>query len=174
MKIDMSALEFRQLNKDDIDLVMELQDKIIAGLTDPEILRRNDRELMLQSISDNNTAIGVFDPAKSGHLVAIAIMVDAKGTPEDLSIGLEKHTVSSSINMKSVMVLPDYRGNGLQKYLTKQLEERAKAAGYTHVCLSIYPNNKYSMNNALAMGYEYDHTATKYGGMVRDILVKTL
>ena len=174
MKVDINTLTYRELNAEDIDLVMELQDKIIESLEDSDILRKNDRELMLASISGRGISMGVFAPGDEKHLIALSIMVDAKGTSEDLSVGLERHSVTVPINLKSVMVLPEYRGNGLQRHLMVKLEGWAREQGYTHSCVSIHPKNKFSMNNAIAMGYEYDHTAVKYGGLTRDILVKIL
>ena len=173
MKVSEDRLNIRMLSGDDIESVMTLQDSVLAGLVDKEHLRRNTEEMMLQSISAPNIAIGVFDK-QDDRLIALGIMVDAKGTDEDLSVGLEKFTTDNPINMKSIMVADGYRGNGFQKKLMKMLEEKAVEKGYTHSCTSIHPDNIYSMRNAVSLGYKYDHTARKYGGMVRDILVKTL
>lgn len=162
-------LKYRELKAKDVDSIMDLQDKVYNSLSDKSLLRKNTKEMFESCVVDPNVSVGVYDGDK---LVAVGIMVDARGTDEDLGVGLKKFEVQKNINFKNVMVLPEYRGLLLQLRLMVYLEEKAKKMGYTHSCTSISPDNFYSRSNALKMGYLYDHSAEKYGGLKRDIFVK--
>lgn len=62
----------------------------------------------------------------------------------------------------------------LQGILMRRLEQLAVERGYTDLCASISPQNSFSLNNALMLGYKVDHLAIKYGGLERAIVVKKL
>lgn len=171
MKYDISEFEFRRLEAKDVDSVMALQDTVYDELADKNLLRKNTREMFALCIDEPNISIGVYH---NNMMIAVGIMVDARGTDEDLGIGLEKYTVDKNANMKNIMVISQYRGNGLQGILMRRLEQLAVERGYTDLCASISPQNSFSLNNALALGYKVDHLATKYGGLERAIVVKKL
>jgi len=162
----------KKCTMDDIDSIMFLQEQIFSGLKDRSVLRENDRDGFAACLQEPNIVLGVFNEKK--ELVAIGIVFDGKGTKEDLSIGLQLHTVNVVANLKLVLVREDYRGRGFQKALMWLLEKWAYSVGYTHLCTTVAQNNMYSLDNMLAMGYEYDHSEVKYGGLERNVYVKDI
>ena len=148
----------RYLNEDDLPAILELQEETILGLKDKTILRKNSPEILLQSISEQNIALGVFI---NDELIAIGLTVLPVPPETDL-------------REKLIIVKEKYRGNGLQRKLIRLMEEEALSRGVTHLCTSVSPNNPYSYNNVLAMGYEFDHQEEIYGGLLRNIYVKEL
>ena len=156
----------------DIDRIMELQKDIFAGLNDREILRENSREMLLSCLEAPHFTIGIFD--REQVLAALAVLYDGRGSEEDLSLGLVNHKVSVPANFKLVLVRKEYRGRGYQRLLMGMLEKYAVSRGFTHLCATVSPKNLHSKANMQAMGYEYDHTQEKYGGVVRDVFVKNI
>ena len=164
-------LYIRSLKAEDLDAILELQETTILGLKDRSVLRKNTPEILLQSIADRNIALGAFCDQE---LAAIGIAVDPVPPETDLRANLKTHTVGKAMDLKLIIVKEGYRGNGLQRALTCILEKIAYTRGFTHFCTSVSPNNPYSVNNTLAMGYEYDHQEELYDGLLRNVYVKEL
>ena len=161
----------RTLKEEDIDAVLELQEKTILGLRDTSVLRKNSPEILSLALSGSNIALGVF---REDDLAAVGFAVNPLPPETDLRANLQTHSVDKALDLKLIIVKDEYRGNGLQKALTWVLEKLAYIRGYTHFCTSVSPNNSYSLNNVLSMGYEYDHQEELYGGLLRNIYVKEL
>ena len=62
----------RHLKEDDLPAIMQLQEETILGLKDKTILRKNSPEILLQSITGDNIALGVFI---DDELIAIGLTV---------------------------------------------------------------------------------------------------
>ena len=71
------------------------------------------------------------------------------------------------------MVSPSYFGNGLQKQMTAELERLAKEKGYKYMIGTVSPNNKYSYNNLIDLGYEVIGEKQMKKGL-RYIIIKKL
>lgn len=77
-------------------------------------------------------------------------------------------------HMDSAAVLPKYRGNRLQYLLMQKAEADLREAGCRYLLCTIHPENRFSKENALRQGYRVVKTTEKYGGYLRDILLKEL
>jgi len=89
-------------------------------------------------------------------------------------IGLPLSELSLVAHMDSIVVLPDFRGLGLQKALLKYAEEQAHNLGYTHFMATVHPDNAPSLKSFLASGYEIKITKLKYNGLIRHVLYKNI
>ncbi|MFT4105134.1 MAG: GNAT family N-acetyltransferase [Lacrimispora sp.] len=87
-------------------------------------------------------------------------------------IGLADEELEKVAHMETIAILPQYRGNGLQHTMMQAAEEELKSRGYKYFMCTIHPENIYSEKNAVKQGYEVVLTKEKYGGYVRDILLK--
>jgi len=96
--------------------------------------------------------------------------------PENLGrdLGFSDEDLMKSAHMETVVIAPKYRGHHLQARLMAKAEEDLKAAGYKHLLCTIHPENPYSMNNALSLGYKVEKLVEKYGGLPRNILLKEI
>lgn len=77
-------------------------------------------------------------------------------------------------DIDGVIVLPEYRGNGLQKILVNYLEDRAKEKGITNIVAEVTFDNEYSLNNLKYLGYEIKTWYQKDENIKRHILSKRL
>lgn len=96
--------------------------------------------------------------------------------PENLGrdLGFSDEDLIKSAHMETVVIAPKYRGHHLQARLMAKAEEDLKAAGYKHLLCTIHPENPYSLNNALSLGYKVEKLVEKYGGLPRNILLKEI
>lgn len=88
--------------------------------------------------------------------------------------GLSDDKLPYVAHMESVVVKSDYRGHHLQKRLMETAEADLKKEGYRYLCCTIHPDNKYSMNNALSLGYRAMTICPKYGGYLRAVMMKEI
>lgn len=167
-------LIIKKLSKEHVDRILQLQEQIFHDLgQNTSILRRNTQDMFENCVEEPNLSLGMFD---ADQLIGIAIMVDAAGSEEDLSLHLEREYVFplKSINLKLIMVRKEYYGIGFQRTMMNILEKEAYKRGYNLICATVSPHNLYSKNNLLRYGFIVDHTEEKYGGLVRDVCVKKI
>ena len=88
------------------------------------------------------------------------------------SLGLPAEELPAVAHMDSAAVLPAYRGNGLQARLLREAERRLAGGPYSIWMSTVHPDNRYSLANMLAQGYQVAATMKKYGGLDRHILIK--
>ena len=87
--------------------------------------------------------------------------------------GLSEEDLISVVNMDTVVVDPAYRGMGLQQRLMQRAEEDLKQTGNHILMCTVYPENRYSLNNVLSQGYTICRTVDMYGS-VRHVLRKNI
>lgn len=112
----------------------------------------------------------------SGNLAGIFVVTFPGKQEENLGrdIGLPEEELEKVAHMESIAILPEYRGNGLQYSLMQAAEKELRQRGYGYLMCTIHPDNVYSINNAVRQGYEVVMTKEKYGGFIRDILLKKI
>ena len=76
-------------------------------------------------------------------------------------------------HMESIAVLPEFQGRHIQKSLIEWAESYLKN-DYSYCMATVHPENVYSLNNFLSLGYKIVVTTKKYGGLPRHVLYKTL
>lgn len=77
-------------------------------------------------------------------------------------------------DIDGVIVLPEYRGYGLQKTLVKYLEERAREKEISNIIAEVTFGNVYSLRNLKDLGYEEKTWYQKDKNIKRYILLKKL
>jgi len=112
----------------------------------------------------------------SGALAGVFLAALPGNGEENLGrdIGLPEMELGKVAHMETIAILPEYRGNGLQHSLMKTAEEELRKQGYRYLMCTVHPENRYSKNNIINQGYQVVLTKEKYGGYVRDILLKKL
>ena len=80
----------------------------------------------------------------------------------------------SCADIDGVIVLPEYRGYGLQKTLVKYLEEKAIKKGISNIIAEVTFGNIYSLRNLKDLGYEEQTWCQKDENIKRYILLKKL
>lgn len=77
-------------------------------------------------------------------------------------------------DIDGVIVLPEHRGNGLQKILVSFLENKAREKDITNIVAEVTYGNDYSLNNLKDLGYEIKTWYQKDKNIKRHILLKRL
>lgn len=112
----------------------------------------------------------------SGALAGVFIAALPGEREENLGrdMGLSEEELGKVAHMESVAIFPEYRGNGLQYTLMKTAEEELRRLGCRYLMCTVHPENRFSRDNMIRQGYQVVLTKEKYGGYLRDILLKEL
>ncbi len=173
MKFSKSDFVFKECGPKCIDNILHIQDVAFENIDNESILRKNSEEMLLECLSEPHYTLGAYMGDELAAFVILYVPGDSDenlgrdaGVPEE-----ELHTVA---NVKLVIVLPKYRGNGLQRMLTERLEEVAKERGFKTLCCTVSPENIPSIRNFEACGYKFYQTKEKYDGLLRNIYYKKI
>ena len=82
--------------------------------------------------------------------------------------------VGNCADIDGVIVLPEYRGNGLQKILVNYLENKAKEKDITNIVAEVTFGNEFSLRNLQDMGYQIKTWYQKNENIKRHILLKKI
>ncbi len=165
--------EYCILGPSQLDEILAIEAEVLSELERPDLLRRNTPSMWWDCLLPPHTALGV----KVGErLVALAVLyLPDPGGEEDLASKLSdvKLEGQKSANYKICMVLPNFRGYGLQRLLGERLESVAAKQKVSLLCSTASPYNGASIANLLRLGYRYNRTLNKYGS-VRNLYYKTI
>jgi ribosomal protein S18 acetylase RimI-like enzyme len=160
-----------RLEADDLQDLLELQERVIDSLGDHDQLRAN-TDVMLKACLVEHTTLGL---RSGGELVAAAILFDGAGGSESLRRHL-RHTeadLDTSVNLKVVLVDARHRRMGLGRSLIELLEKEAVKAGKTEILCTIHPKNDASRALFDRLSYQpLGKADTTYGR--REIYGRTL
>lgn len=117
-------------------------------------------------------AVGIWLAEDGGRIAAAFCIVDP-GMEEfniGYDLGFSEEELKRVVHMDTVAVHPDYRGRGLQNRMMAHAEQ--ELGGRILLC-TIHPDNCYSLNNVLKLGYTIEKKTQRYDS-VRYILRKDL
>ncbi|MDD4000666.1 MAG: GNAT family N-acetyltransferase [Bacilli bacterium] len=173
-KIILSKKDYQiiPLDSSAISDLLTLQEDAFLHLEAEDLLRANSKEVLLDCLV-NHYVLGVRYKQK---LIAFGILYFGKQTSENIGydLNLLREDVQKLANIKLIIVHSSFQGNGLQRQLIWELEKEARNRAYTRLACTISPNNRYSLNNFLALGFEYVMQKKKYNGLTRNIYLKNL
>ncbi len=173
-KIDLNKLEIRTCNSNDIKDIYSIQKEVINNFNDKE------KGYFLPFTEECYLRI-VNNPLKDGEIYG-AFYNNKMIAWIFLSISNRMEQIKSYISdikgncadIDGVIVLPEYRGNNLQKILVNHLEKKAKEKGINNIIAEVTFGNIYSLNNLQDLGYEIKTWYQKDKNIKRHILLKKL
>lgn len=171
-------MEFIIERADDSDAgtMAEVIAQVWEGIEKKEWFVADDLEYTTRILKDGN-GLGYKAVLKDTKTVAGIFIVSLPGLKDEnlgRDIGLNKEELLKVAHMESVAIRPQYRGNGLQYALMQAGEKDLKNMGYHYFMCTVHPDNAYSKKNVMRQGYQVVLTKEKYGGYIRDILLKEL
>ena len=161
---------------EDAEIMAEIIEKVWADIDNKHWFVADDSEYTTRILKEGN-GLGYKAVEKDSGAIAGIFIVALPGMKEEnlgRDIELAQEELGKVAHMESVAILPSYRGNGLQYALMQQGEADLRKMGYSYLMCTVHPDNLYSKNNVIRQGYEVVLTKEKYGGYIRDILLKKL
>lgn len=173
-KIDLNNLEVRTCNSDDVKDIYNIQEIVINNF------KKNEKGYFFPFTEEWYLRI-VNNPSKDGEIYG-AFYKNKMIAWIFLSVSTRMEQIKSFIldingkcaDIDGVIVLPEYRGNGLQKILVNYLEKKAKEKGISNVVAEVTFGNEFSLKNLQDLGYEIKTWYQKDEDIKRHILLKKI
>lgn len=89
-------------------------------------------------------------------------------------IGLSKEELLKVVHMESAVVIPEYRGNGLQQKMLQYAETIIDKNKYKYFMATVSPDNPASFKSLEKNGYVHITTKKKYNNISRRIYLKEI
>jgi hypothetical protein len=165
----------RHLSLDDKREILGVQEEVAAQLTDKDSLATLSEEEFEYILSGKGLMLGVF---AANQLIAFRALLVPAIDDEHLGwdIGLSEDELAKVIYQEISCVLPEFRGNGLQKILAVLIMEELSKQDhpYRYICCTVAPFNIPSLKDKFAQGMHIATVKEKYGGRLRYIFVLDL
>lgn len=162
----------RQAVPKDADMIYECMISVYNSLDDKSMFVCEDIEYVRRNITEHGFA--VVAETDSGR-TAGAFVFEYPG--QELinlgrDIGLLESEFDKVVHMDTVVVLPEYRGHGLQERMLVFAENMINKDKYKYYMATAAPYNSPSVNTFIKCGYRIVKVTEKYGGLTRAILLK--
>ncbi len=159
----------RKCTDADLDAIMALQETVYNALENKELFVTSSREENAVNLVEPNFILGCFN---GEQLIAYCSLAVPGENNDNLGwdLGWQPEKVRSCARLDTVAVHPDYRGGIQQRLMHRALAFAAENRCIQCILTTVSPQNKYSLHNVQAMGFEILMKKLKYGGKERFIL----
>lgn len=161
------SFSLRLMKKEEIGACLALQETVVSGIGNRAVFEPLTEEELLESVK-LDTVAGLFDGEK---LAAFCMLIHNRDTDRSLAedAALAREEV---LTFDGVLVLPAYRGYGMQRFFLHFAEEKAHQLGALHVLATVAPTNPHSRRNFEKTGFFVVKEYKKYGGYPRLLVRK--
>lgn len=167
-------IEIRKCTINDVDEIYNIQNIIIENFEQEEkgYFLPFKKETYLRILNDPINDGEIYGTFIDNKMIA-QIFLSVSNRMKELK-QMIPNLNGSCADIDGVVVLPKYRGYGLQKTLVKYLEERAREKGISNIIAEVTFGNVYSLRNLKDLGYEEQTWYQKDKNIKRYILLKKL
>lgn len=161
--------EMKLLREDQLDKLMELQQKVYDEIDDEEVFQLTTKEEFKVRAQEQGRILGVF--VEDRLAAFLALYFPGKEDAENLGrdVGLTGEALDKVAYFESLAVDSDFRGNHLQQKMQQEAYDLAAEMGYTHLMATVSHKNYYSLKNMMAFRFKVAALKEKYGGKLRYI-----
>ena len=163
----------RPLTVNELGMIMELQEKVIASLTVASFLQPLSEEEFHFILNGSGSMIGAFH---EDRLIAFRAMLEPEIDEHHLGVdaGLTESELPSVLYSEVTNVDPEYRGNKLQQILGQLLMDHVDKDRHRYVFATVAPFNIASLKDKFTLGMHIISLEKKYGNLLRYTMMKDL
>ena len=168
---DSLTLLVRDSRRAELDAIMDMQDRVAARITAPELYVPTSRADVEESMAED-FCFGAYLP--DGTIVAFTILLKLRDTPRNLAhhLGYAPDYALRCATADGTWVDPAYRGYGLQFYFSQLKDHLARQMGAAELLACTSPANIGSLTSLRRNGYQAVSRQPLYGGYDRVVLRK--
>lgn len=167
-------IKIKKCTTSDVDSIYNIQNIVIDNFKDEEkgYFLPFKKETYLRILNDPINDGEIYGAFIENRMIAW-IFLSVSNRMKELK-QMIPNLEGSCADIDGVIVLPEYRGYGLQKILVKHLEKMAREKGIKNIIAEITFGNVYSLRNLNDLGYEEKTWYQKDENIKRYILLKKL
>lgn len=156
-------LNFRKGTMADTENFIQFLEEVKAAMPQQDWFYLDPPETVREMMADGTMELWV---AMDGDRIAAAFDILHPGLVPfnygyDLELSQEERL--QVIHMDTSAVHSDYRGLGLQRMMAQTAEEELSGQERKILLCTVHPENSYSLNNMLKLGYTVQKRVNKYG-----------
>lgn len=175
--IMLSELVIRAATPDDAEEIGRVMVEARASLANPDWFVISNPKRLAGKLRGDCFGWVVDAPDASGAEQTVAYYLfqqpEADDFPEETGLGADELSAlgipesefGMGLVLSTVAVLPEYRGLGLQRFLSRLGEAEGRARGCRHCFATVHPDNRYSRDNFLNEGYRVVATKEMFQGI---------
>lgn len=174
MNSNMNHITLTTASLEQTDAIYSLMQDVHDRMDNKTLYVCDDLEFVKAHIKDSGFTVIACNEASE---IVACFIVRFPGLEEDnlgRDIGLEGEELNQVAHMESAVVLPEYRGRGLQLAMLQYAEEMIDKSKYKYLMATVSPDNLWSYHSLEKNGYKLKLTKEKYGGLIRRIYMKIL
>lgn len=174
MKINLDNLYIRLCKEKDVSEIFDIQNNVINNFKEHEkgYFLPFKKQSYLRIVSDPANDGEIYGAFLNSKMIAW-IFLSVSNRMVELKKYIPEIT-GKCADIDGVIVLPEYRGNGLQNILVKYIEKRAKELEIENMIAEVTFGNEYSLKNLQRLGYEIKTWYQKDKDIKRHILLKKI
>lgn len=172
--IDKNDIEIRKCTSEDVNDIYNIENIVINNFKDEEkgYFLPFKKEWYLRIVNDPIKDGEIYGAFINNKMIAW-IFLSVSNRMKELK-QMIPNLEGTCADIDGVIVLPEYRGNGLQKMLVNYLETQAKEKGIENIIAEVTFGNDFSLNNLKSLGYKEKTWYQKDKNIKRYILLKRL
>ncbi len=160
--------------KEDVLELKEVMDEAVATLLQKDWYVADDIPFLERHIKEEGYILKyVIDDKIVAFLVVRYPMLSDDNLGYYLS-NVTDEMLKKVAHIESIAVLPNFRGDKLQKRLLEMAEKIEKQKYTKYLMATVHPDNIYSMRNFIEQQFLCVLETKKYGGLRRNILLKEI
>lgn len=165
-------IKIRKCTVDDVNSIYDIQNIVIDNFKEEEkgYFLPFKKETYLRIVNDPINDGEIYGAFLDDKMIAW-IFLSVSNRMKELK-QMIPNLEGSCADIDGVVVLPEYRGYGLQKILVNYLEKMAKEKGIKNIIAEVTFGNVYSLRNLKDLGYEEQTWYQKDENIKRYILLK--
>ena len=163
-------IRIRKIELDELDKYLEFSHVVKNMMAEDDWFFLDPDEEVRQMMAQDRVDIWLAEDEKRIAAVFCIVYPGMENFNIGYDLGFSEEDLKRVVHMDTAAVHPDYRGRGLQKRMMAHAEQELE--GKILLC-TIHPDNRYSLNNVLKLGYTIEKKTQRYDS-VRCILRKDL
>ena len=163
-------IRIRKIELDELDKYLEFSHVVKNMMAEDDWFFLDPDEEVRQMMAQDRMDIWLAEDEKRIAAVFCIVYPGMENFNIGYDLGFSEEDLKRVVHMDTAAVHPDYRGRGLQKRMMAHAEQELE--GKILLC-TIHPDNRYSLNNVLKLGYTIEKKTQRYDS-VRCILRKDL
>ncbi|WP_426452125.1 N-acetyltransferase family protein [Paenibacillus sp. S-38] len=166
-------LDIRRLGRGEVPAVAALMEDVISRIPAQELFATDDVDYLYAHVEEQGEIYGAYI---DGELAAYSVLAFPGLREGNLGreFGVPEGELAYVAVLDATVVHESARGRGLQRYFHELREERARAAGCRYLYSTVHPENRTSIRNLEAKGFELQFTRLMYSGKPRHCYAKRL
>ena len=158
----------------DIPDILAIMDEALRAAPHKDWYMTDDAQFIERHMGSEGYTLKCVDGDRVAAFLIVRYPKDAKDNLGLYFPELTMQKLEEIAHMESISVRREYRGKGLQKKLLLAAEAIERKKGTQCLMATVHPDNCFSLNNFLSVGYECLLETRKYGGVRRKVIYKDI